>query len=163
MTECRRVRSKFTDYVDGELRTPDREAVDAHLSVCSACREEFAEHRYFLTTCDEFLVPDGPVYSFAGLRPRMADIEPLEEIVAFVPKVRIRGPVPRFAVSCLLMLLAGGLPATFRFGREMYHQARDPIIAYTDRVEEQYRAAWDTEHAAELDRAEREKAKDLRV
>lgn len=163
MTECRKIRSKFTDYVDGELRSAEREAVDAHLSVCDACREEFAEHRCLLTTCDEFLVPEGPMYSFAELRRRMAVVEPLEEIIAFVPKLRIRGPVPRFAVSCLLMLLFGGLPATFRYSRELYHQARDPILAYTDRVEDQCRAAWDTEHAAELDRAECKNADGLPV
>ncbi|HNT89185.1 MAG TPA: hypothetical protein PKL84_15090, partial [Candidatus Hydrogenedentes bacterium] len=119
---------------------------------CAGCREEFAAHRHFLATCDEFLVPEEPAYSFAELRRRMTDVEPLAEIVAFVPKLRIRGPVPRFAVSCLLMLLAGGLPATFRFSRDMYHQARDPFLAYKARVEDQYKAAWDPQHAAELDR-----------
>lgn len=145
--ECRYIRSKFTGYVDGDLYPAERRMVDSHVAECSACRAELAETRHFLRMCHEFLVCPAPAYSFEALRQRMAAIEPLQEVVAFLPKLRINAAIPRFAVAMLLMLIVGGAPFTLRNTRHLYSMMRSPFAervdqvddAYQDRLDEQYR------------------------
>ena len=40
--ECEKIKPLLDDFADGELRSPEREAVEAHLKSCAACREELS-------------------------------------------------------------------------------------------------------------------------
>ena len=108
--ECREVHLRIPAYADDDLRPGERRLVERHLAGCPDCQEEAQEVSRLLDTCHEFLVCPGAGYSFEALRVRMADITPLAEIVAFLPKLKIEGTVPRLAVTALMILLVG-LPA----------------------------------------------------
>lgn len=155
MDDCRHIRSKFTACLDGDLRNAEREAVDAHLRDCADCQADFAAFREFLLNCDEFLAAPQPTYTFDTLRARMADIEPLAEIVDFVPKMHVRGVIPRFALSVVLMFLIGGLPGALRHSREVVHQLRSPLVDYQARLDRRIEESLDPSLAARADLEER--------
>ena len=104
---CRQIQSKFAGYVDGDLHAVERQLIQEHIGRCTECEAAFDEFRLFLGEIEEFLVHPGPAYSFEALCVRMAQIEPLEEIVAFLPKLKVQRAVPRFAVA-MLVLVGGG-------------------------------------------------------
>ncbi len=141
--ECRMIQSRLTGYLDGDLRPSERRWVDEHLKECPACRDELAEAKRFLQDCHEFLVCPGPAYSFEVLRARMASIEPVQEIIAFLPKLRINAFIPRFAVAMLALLLVGGTPFTLRNSRHVYNNVR---LSFEDRA-----AQWDDTYQDRLD------------
>jgi len=43
MMDCDKFRSKFSTYLDGELPTEQRKALDSHFTVCLACQEIFRQ------------------------------------------------------------------------------------------------------------------------
>lgn len=45
MSECRDLEPLFTPYVDGEISVPNRSRVDAHVDVCSCCRDRLQRQR----------------------------------------------------------------------------------------------------------------------
>lgn len=155
MHDCRHIRSKFTAYLDGDLQNAERETVDAHLRDCVDCQAEFAAFREFLLDCDEFLAAPEPSYTFDGLRARMADIEPLAEVIDFAPKMHVHGAVPRFALSVVLMFLIGGLPGALRHSREVVHQLRSPLVDYQARLDRRIEESLDKDLAAQADLQER--------
>lgn len=155
MDDCRHIRSRFTAYLDGDLRNAERETVDVHLRDCADCQADFAAFREFLLNCDEFLAAPPPTYTFDSLRARMADIEPLAEIIDFVPKMHIHGAVPRFALSVMLMVLVGGLPGALRHSREVAQQLRSPIIDHEARLLQRIEETLDRDLAARADLEER--------
>ena len=155
MHDCRQIRSQFTSYLDGDLRNAERERVNDHLRACEECQAEFAAFREFLLNCDEFLAAPQPSYSFDDLRARMVDIEPLAEVMEFVPRIYISGTIPRFAVSFLLLFLVGGMPGALRHSRDMYQQLRSPLVDYQARVDQRIEETLDRDLAARSDSRER--------
>ncbi len=135
---CRQIRSRFADLLDGHLRPNLRRTVQEHLAKCPECRDEFEELEGFLANCDEFLVCPGPAYSFETLRARMATIEPLQEVIAFLPKLRVEGAIPRLAVGFLVMLMVCGTPGTFRNTRGLCDAVRDPFRTRVAQWENQF-------------------------
>ncbi|HPO13631.1 MAG TPA: anti-sigma factor [Candidatus Hydrogenedentes bacterium] len=141
--ECRTIQSRFTGYLDGDLRPAERRRVEAHIAECPACQEEFAHAKHFLQDCHEFLVCPGPAYSFETLRTRMAAIEPIQEIVAFLPKLRINAFIPRFAVALLALTLIAGPPYALRNSRQVYSTIK---LSFHDHA-----AQWDDNYQTQLD------------
>jgi anti-sigma factor RsiW len=43
MPDCDKFRSKFSSYLDGELSTEQRKALDSHFSKCPPCQETFRQ------------------------------------------------------------------------------------------------------------------------
>lgn len=43
MMDCDKFRSKFSSYLDGELPTEQRKALDTHFTVCPSCQEIFRQ------------------------------------------------------------------------------------------------------------------------
>lgn len=137
--ECRYIQSRLASHVDGDLSPGGRREVERHVAVCAECREELVALQRFTDDCREFLVFPGPAYSFDALRARMKAIEPLEEIAAFLPRLRVMGTVPRFAVTLLLMILIGGTPFTIRNTRMLYVAMKTPFTRHMDKIDEAYR------------------------
>lgn len=147
--DCQQVQSRFTAYVDGDLRPAEERWVKQHLERCAACQEELAAMRRFLGDCHEFLVHPGQSYTFEQLRVRMATIEPLEEIIAYLPKLRINNFIPRFAVAMVFMMLVSGAPYTLRNSRHVYDAVRlsfktqadqwEDTDTYQEKMDRQYR------------------------
>ncbi|MEN3335959.1 MAG: hypothetical protein V7641_5324 [Blastocatellia bacterium] len=48
MNHCDHIRARMTFYLDDELQNDEREALEAHVSHCAACRERFDQERQFL-------------------------------------------------------------------------------------------------------------------
>ena len=140
MKNCRLIQSKFAGYVDGDLRPEERRLVQEHVGSCAECEGAFEELRSFLGEVEEFLVHPGAAYSFETLRVRMAQIEPLEEIVAFLPKLKVQRTIPRFAVAMMmLVLVGGGGPFSLRNTKELYTAMKSPFKVQKAALEETYR------------------------
>lgn len=151
MSECRRIRSRFTDYVDDSMRATERAGIEAHLAECDTCRGYFGEHVELLQTVEDVLFAPEPTYTFDDLRVRMAEIEPVREILAFVPKMRMQAPIPRFALAFVMMTLVFGLPTALRCSREMACQLRRPSMTYEARVDQKLDEIDDPALAREAD------------
>lgn len=148
--DCRYMRIKFAGYADGDLRAEERKQVDHHVAHCAACAKELADVIHFLNTCNEFIVCPGPMYSFEQLRLRMATIEPLEELVAFLPKLRINASIPRFAVAMVFLFLAGGTPFTLRSTKVIYSAMRVPFASRVAQMEDDYQDRLDVEYRQQV-------------
>ena len=145
---CKITQSKMIDYIDDALYPSERSDIEVHLCGCETCREVYREMKTFSDTCAEFVVyPDTP-YSFKTLRVRMATTRPLDEVVAFFPKMRSRGLTARLAMALLLLLFVAAVPATMRGSREAYAAARRPFT--------EEKGKWEPEYQEELDRQYRQ-------
>ncbi len=148
--ECRHVRIKLPGYLDGDLLPSERRPLEDHLAECPECRAEWEELRGFTSTLQEFVVCPGPAYSFEALRRRLATIEPLEEVVAFLPRLRVNGLIPRFAVATLLLLLVNGGPFALRNSRQLYTAMKIPFSERHGQIDDSEK------YLDEMDRAYRE-------
>jgi predicted anti-sigma-YlaC factor YlaD len=133
--DCRRVQSRLIDWIDGDLAPVLAEDMRDHLNQCPECRREADALADFLQNTREFLACPGSVYSFRHLRARMAEIEPLEEIAAFLPRLRVNGLIPRLAVSAVLMALLGMMPASIRESRASYSAMKTPFNDRADTID----------------------------
>lgn len=150
--DCRQIQTRFTGYVDGDLRPAERRLVEKHVADCEPCRTELAAMRAFLSDCHEFLVYDGPAYSFESLCARMAAIEPLDEVIAFLPKLRINGFVPRFAVAMTMLMLISGMPQTLRNSRHVYHAVQLSFASQTKQWDDKYQDQLDQQYRNRLEK-----------
>lgn len=125
--ECRHVRSRFSGLVDGVSPPPERSMLEKHLAECAGCAAELAALRQFLRVCDKALACPGRPYSFAALKARMKLVEPLEELAVFIPQLRVRGTIPRYAVTALMLMLVVGSQYTLRGTRQVYSAMRSPF------------------------------------
>ena len=148
--ECRHVQSKLTAYVDGDLHPAERDSTAAHLAQCPACREELAEVRRLLSDCREFLVCPGPAYSFETLRRRMAQVQSLDEVAAFLPRLRIHHTAPRFAVAMLFLVLLLGTSLPLRHARMVIQAAKSPFKERFAQCQPEYIEQMDTEYRAQF-------------
>ena len=136
--DCRHIKSQFSGYLDGDLQPDERYRIQQHVTQCSACQEEYEEVRDFLAMSEDALTYHGPRYTFAELRAKMAAMEPLEELVAFLPSLRVNGAIPRFAVTMVLMLLVCGLTMNLRNTRQVYAAMKSPFKDRVAKLEHTY-------------------------
>jgi len=151
--ECRYILSKFADYLDGDLRPAEQRLVDRHVAQCPSCRRELEALRRFLDDCNEFMACPRPAYSFRHLRARMAAIEPLQEIAAFLPRLKVQGLIPRAAVAMMFLLMVGITPGSLRNTRQLYAFMKSPFSMHTARIDEAYREYLDAPAEEEQEEA----------
>ena len=126
--ECRNIRRSLPALVDGDLRPEPARELQQHLDSCPDCAAELHELQEFLRAGDEALAYSGAPLRFEGIRARMATIAPLDQVVRYqLPKLRIPGAVPRFAVAMLLLAVLAGVPYAFRHTRQVYTAVRTPF------------------------------------
>lgn len=136
--QCRHVQMKFPAYIDGDMRPGERREVEEHLEECEPCLEELRAVQQLLEECRGILAGATPSYTFEMLRRRMAGVRPLDEVAAFLPRLRINHAVPRLTVAALFLLLfmVGNLPV--RQMRTMYHAMQRPFNTRADQCEPEY-------------------------
>ncbi len=66
--ECEKIRPLLEDFADGELVSPDKEALEEHLRTCSACQEELSAIRRTIRLLAEFGQVDEPADFLARVR-----------------------------------------------------------------------------------------------
>jgi putative zinc finger protein len=71
MSECEALRERFSEYVDGELDTAGRAAIDVHVAACAECREAFASFRETVEDVRRFGLVAPPDDFGAGVRRRV--------------------------------------------------------------------------------------------
>ena len=126
--ECRSIRRTLPALIDGDLRPEPEDVVRRHLNSCPACAAEYAELQDVMGISGDALAYRGDPLSFSALRARMATVEPLEQVLRYqLPKLRIPGAAPRFAVAMLLLAVLAGVPYAFRHTRQVYTSVRTPF------------------------------------
>ena len=138
---CEQVRSRLAIHADGDLRGAALYEVELHLDACSVCQGEFAAVTCFLQETREALASHEPAYSFAELQIRMDQVEPLDGVKAFLPKLHAQGPLGQFAATAVLLTIMLATPLLQRFGRQTYTAAKSPFdeqLARLDKTYEEY-------------------------
>ena len=134
---CSAIQSRIADLADGHLSPDGRRRVEEHLSGCAECREARADMQVFLDACHAALSHPGPSYTFADLRARMASIEPLDEVIQFIPKLRADHGFPRFAVAMVVAVLVLGAPSALRHAWAIHGAIKTPAFQF-ERVAKTY-------------------------
>jgi anti-sigma factor RsiW len=128
--ECRYIRMSMPAFLDGDLAPAKRCVVEEHLAECPACATELeALNALFEDACVYLECPE-PVPAFAVIRQQLDRVEPIDEVMAFLPRLKIRRAVPRFVVAALLLLFAGGGQYLVRGTWQMISQGRTSVAAH---------------------------------
>ena len=85
------------------------------------------------------------------MRAKLAFVDPVEEVRAFLPQLKVQGIIPRMAVAVLFLVLVGQVPFSVRSTRQIYAAAKTP---FNERS-----AAWDEDYQEQLDRDYRDSFK----
>lgn len=126
--DCQRVRTELGELVARQV-TPSRSAaLHVHIAECSACHAALQEEEALRMVSATSLTYNGPVYSYAALRARMASIEPLQEVLVLLPKLQKIGATPRFAVAMVLLVFFGGVTYATRHARGLHAVCKEPIM-----------------------------------
>ncbi len=103
---------RLSDYLDGELAEPEREALETHLDTCAACRDTLADLRRIVVRARSLddRPPTRDLWSGVAARIGMPDwIGTGERIVAAPRRRRITFSVPQLlAAGIALAVLSGG-------------------------------------------------------
>jgi anti-sigma factor RsiW len=146
--ECQKIQRWFTAYVDGDLTPAQRRWVDAHLDSCHPCREELNLFQQFDLDCHATLGHAQPTYSFAELREKMTRVDTLEELQAFLPKLRINHAIPRAAMAFVLLLLGVVSLYPLRQVRTVINVAKTTFQQRHDQWQPEYMDTLDQEYRA---------------
>lgn len=94
---CEQMSKSLVSYLDGKANARERDEVEAHLKMCTECRERAEEFRRLWNVMDEVPAVE-PSFGFdARLRQRIA-AEPRPKMWAWLL------PSPRFAAAVALLL-----------------------------------------------------------
>ncbi len=144
--QCQHAQSKLAAYVDGDLAPGPRQMLEGHLAECPACAEELRAVRKLLADCQEFLVCPGPAYSFDTLQRRMARVRPLDEVVEFLPRLRVNPVIPRMMVAALFLLLVAGSLLPLRLARLTVQSIQSPFELRKAQCAPEYQEVLDREY-----------------
>lgn len=148
--KCTHVKSKMVDYIDNALYPAEYQEVEMHLRYCSECAELWSSIKSFSDDLAEFVVyPDRP-YSYSVLRARMASIKPLEEVIAFMPRMHAHSLTGKIAVAVLLVLFMFMAPGPVRGLREVYVAGRRPFTESKEKWSEKYQEQLDREYRMQM-------------
>lgn len=148
--KCTHIQSKLIGFIDGDLHPADRDDVALHLRYCDACHQAYQALHLFNEAAAECIVyPDTP-YPFAALRPRMAAVTPLNEVMAFFPKMRSRSLTGRLATAALLLVFALPLSWPARDAKENFITAKRTMAHASDKWEDEYQEQLDEEYRKEV-------------
>ncbi|MCC6143873.1 MAG: zf-HC2 domain-containing protein [Candidatus Hydrogenedentes bacterium] len=137
--ECRHIRMNLPAFLDGDLSPDSRWIVEDHLEWCPACAEELADLNDFNAGARLCLECPAPAPEFHTIQTRLHTIDPLEEVVAFLPRLKIRRAVPRLVVACFFLFLAGGSQYLLRHAWQILAQGR--VAVETHRLDLEARLA----------------------
>lgn len=147
--KCNHIKSRLIGFIDGDLYPADHREIETHLRYCDSCHQEWLAMKALSDTTSEFIVYQDAPYPYAALRPRMAVISPLEEIMAFFPRMRAQGLAGRLA-TVLSLLFLFSLPFPGRLVRDLTEPARRTLAEEIAKWEEPYQEQLDEEYREQL-------------
>jgi len=122
-TNCERIAEVLIAYLDGRASKAEQRAVEAHASICAACKERIEEFRRLDLVLDELPAIEPSGAFDARVRQRIAD-EPRDGWFGWLI------PAPRLAFS-LAFLIALSV-WTSRFTPAPVIETRAPTVAQTE-------------------------------
>ncbi len=124
--ECRHIRSKFVDYIDGDLSPHERAMVDDHLAGCYLCKEAFDEFAETLRLCEDVLHHPHPVNRFDELHEQIAAYAARSCRVPFGRRMRVGQLLARLAIAAAIVLMAAAAPSAVRAARWLFTPVSNP-------------------------------------
>ena len=126
--DCRSVQRDLPALVDGDLRPHRAQVITKHLATCGDCAQSRKEYVAFRAAAKSALSYRGAPLSFESLRAEMHSTEPLEQVIRYqLPKLKIPGTVPRFAVAMALLVSIAGPSYACRHTRQVYVAVKTPF------------------------------------
>lgn len=126
--DCRTIRRDVPALLDGDLGPRRAGEVLRHLDSCPNCDGERAQFQALLRASEDALSYRGAPLAFNDLRARMATTEPLDQVLRYqLPKLKIPGTAPRFAVAMVLLVCLAGPTYACRHSRQVYTAAKSPF------------------------------------
>lgn len=101
---------RLSDYLDGELSAPEREALDAHLLECADCGHTLQQLKAVAARASQVIDREPPRDLWSGIAARIAGEESPATVVATSSgRRRISFSIPQLAAaSVVLMLMSAG-------------------------------------------------------
>ena len=126
--DCRTIQRDLPALVDGDLRPHRAQVLTAHLASCRDCERSRKDYVAFRGAAKSALTYRGPALSFETLRAEMHQIEPLDQVLRYqLPKLKVPGTVPRFAVAMALLVSVAGPTYACRHTRQVYVAVKTPF------------------------------------
>lgn len=105
--QCAKVREKFVDYVDEDVRFTERICVEVHVARCYACREELDELMSLRDLCRSALSHPGIGDGFSALQKRIAEREAVVRSVGVWGSEDWRNTVKKLAAAAVVLFILG--------------------------------------------------------
>lgn len=115
--QCARVREKFVDYVDEDVRFTERICVEVHVARCYACREELDELISLRNLCRSAVHHPGIEDGFTALRQRIAEREAVVRSVGVWGSENWRNTVTKLLAAAVVLFILGVSTPLFRYTR----------------------------------------------
>lgn len=87
----------------------------------------------------------GQPYAYARLAARLPDITPLDEVAAFLPRLRVSGRSPRLAMAVVMILLVAVGQVSLRQGRNTLTNMKDVATGHDQRIKTAFMEYLDTD------------------
>jgi anti-sigma factor RsiW len=105
--QCAKVREKFVDYVDEDVRFTERICVEVHVARCYACREELDELISLRNLCRSAVSHPGIENGITALKKRIAEREAVVRSVGVWGSENWRNTVTKLAAAAVVLFILG--------------------------------------------------------
>ncbi len=105
--KCSKVREKFVDYIDDDVRFSERVSVEVHVARCYACREELDELIALQNVCRSALTYPGLGQGVSALRERIAVREAAMQSVGVWGAENTRNAIRKLAIAAVVLFVLG--------------------------------------------------------
>ena len=98
---------RLSEYIDGELTQPEREALEAHLMGCPECGRTLQELRAVVARASQVIDRDPANDLWAGIATRIAsaEIEPELTVAKSPGKRRVSFSIPQLAAASIILMV----------------------------------------------------------
>lgn len=98
---------RLSEYIDGELTQPEREALEAHLMSCPECGRTLQELRAVVARASQVIDREPVNDLWAGIATRLesAEIEPELAVATSPGKRRISFSIPQLAAASIILMV----------------------------------------------------------
>jgi anti-sigma factor RsiW len=118
--KCSKVREKFIDYVDDDVRFSERIGIEVHIARCYACREELDELMNLQELCRSAVKFPGLGPGVSALHERIAVREAALQSVGVWGAESSRNAIKKLAIAAIILFVLGvGAPLVFQFRSTM--------------------------------------------
>ncbi|GMV90683.1 MAG: hypothetical protein AMXMBFR82_04610 [Candidatus Hydrogenedentota bacterium] len=115
--KCSKVRERFVDYIDDDVRFSERVSVEVHVARCYACREELDELIALQNVCRAALTYPGLGQGVSALRERIAVREAAMQSVGVWGAENTRNAIRKLAIAAVVLFVLGVTAPWVRLAR----------------------------------------------